>query len=190
MLFLFSRGFALSLEKVADLGEQFFLAWAFGGGGFFFWFGSQFVDELDAHENGEGDDGEVDHRLNKLAVHDGDFGRIGGLVRVLQNDRQLAEVDSADENAQRRHDDIVNQRRSDFAEGTTDDHTDGEVDNIAAHGEGFEFGEEGHGVVFLYFRLNGTGLPFFVLVFYKKNKKAGQDWSLALLDREQIRRPA
>lgn len=146
----FFLGFLLFLlfEEIADLGEEFFLAGAFGGrfgGGRF---GRKAVDELDRHEDGEGDDGEIDDRLDKRAVTDGDGGGTGDGVGRFEGEGEVFEIHPAGGDAEERHDDVIDEAADDFAEGGADDHTDGEIDHVTAHGEGFEFGQDGHGACF------------------------------------------
>lgn len=125
------------------------MAGAFGGGFGGCRFGRKLVDDLDGHENGEGDDGEINNRLHKRAVADGDCGRAGDGVRRLDGEREVLEIHPAGGDAEEGHHDVIHQTADDFTEGGTDDDTDGEVYHVAAHGEGFEFGEDGHDVCFL-----------------------------------------
>jgi hypothetical protein len=57
--------------------------------------------------------------------------------------------------AHRRHDDLLDQRGHDLAEGAADHHADGEVDDVAAHREFLELGEHSHCFSFLWLRGSG-----------------------------------
>jgi hypothetical protein len=61
-------------------------------------------------------------------------------VPELRNiEPQLRKIGIADQRPDRRHQDVVHQRRDDFAECTADDHTDGHVHHIPLEGELLEF---------------------------------------------------
>jgi trigger factor len=61
---------------------------------------------------------------------------------LLQDDLPITEVQTAGENADDRHDDVVNNGSGDLTESTADDNTDSQVNHIAAHGKGFELVQE------------------------------------------------
>jgi hypothetical protein len=44
---------------------------------------------------------------------------------------------------------VLDDRINDLAEGRADDHADGEVNDVALHGEVFEFRREAHGMFLL-----------------------------------------
>lgn len=103
----------------------------------------QAVDRPDQKEDREGHDDEVDHRVDEDAdVERGRTGLLGrSQVRIVaagQGDEEIGEVDAAQQDADRRHDDVVHQGLHDSAEGRADDDTHGHVDDIAAHRELFE----------------------------------------------------
>ena len=66
-------------------------------------------------------------------------GRQRRVALAVEADEQLTEIDFAEDQPERGHDDVVNQGGDDFAEGCADDHADGEVDGVAFRDEGFEF---------------------------------------------------
>ena len=55
---------------------------------------------------------------------------------------EVREVESADQRADRRHDEVVHQGGDDFTESAADDDTHRHVDDIALHGEVLEVGPE------------------------------------------------
>jgi hypothetical protein len=58
---------------------------------------------------------------------------------------KVAEIEVADQLADGRHDDVLHQRIDDVAKRRTNDDADGEIHDVAAHGEGFEFLNYFHG---------------------------------------------
>ena len=58
---------------------------------------------------------------------------------VADRHGEIREIDVADDEAQRRHDDITDEGGHDLAEGAADHDTDREVDDVAFHREFFEF---------------------------------------------------
>lgn len=135
----------LLLQQVADLDENFFLGGRLrrgsGGGRFVF---LEHVDRFDHQEDSPRDDDELDQDGDEIAVVQGRRG--GGLrgsqvgiARAIEADKQLAEIDFAEDEAERRHDDVVDDGGDDFPESRTDDHTDGEINGVAFGDEGFEF---------------------------------------------------
>ena len=58
---------------------------------------------------------------------------------AVQRDEKVAEVDASERHADRRHDQVVDDRRHDLAERGADDDADGEVDDVAAGGKVTEF---------------------------------------------------
>lgn len=134
----------LFFQQVADFGQQLYVGgWSRRSRGRFgLFFPVESVDQFDEQEDCKSDDDEVESRLKKIPVVNrhgrDDFARCGCLG-LLECDAQIGEIDSADQHADRRHDDIGYQRRDDFAEGRTDYDTDGQIDHIAPHGELLEF---------------------------------------------------
>ena len=61
-------------------------------------------------------------------------------VPELRNvEPQLREIGIADQRPDRRHQDVVHQRRHDLAERAADDYTDGHVHHVPLEGELLEF---------------------------------------------------
>ena len=69
-----------------------------------------------------------------------DLSRRERRVRLpVQRQEQILEIDPADQHADGRHDDVVDERGDDLAERGTDDDPDRQVDDVAAGGELSEF---------------------------------------------------
>jgi len=107
------------------------------------------VSLFDNQKDDEGDNEEIDDRVDEQSVIDcrspGGFG--GGeriVMFVRQADEQAREIHLAEQQADRRHDDIADERRNDLAECRADDDADRQIDNIAACGEITKFLEEVH----------------------------------------------
>src|SRR6185503_8375861 len=62
---------------------------------------------------------------------------------ATERDEHVREVDAAEQEPDRRHQDVFYERVDDLAEGGADDHADGEVDDVAPHRELFELFEHG-----------------------------------------------
>ena len=58
---------------------------------------------------------------------------------ISQDDEEIREVYVAQQQADRRHDDVIDKRTYDGSEGCADNDADRHVDDIAAHCEVFEF---------------------------------------------------
>ena len=105
------------------------------------------VDELDSYKDTESNDDEVDNSLDPGAPVHCNFG-LDHLLAVhhgfLDNEFIVGEVHAAGSHTDQRHDNIVNERRNDFAESGTDDHADCHVDHIAFDSKFLEFFEESH----------------------------------------------
>ncbi len=106
------------------------------------------VDTLHQQEHGPRDDQETDNSVNEHAVVNGD--RSGGLriserrIRAgfgafLDDEKEVGEIDSAHEQPERRHEHIVDKALDDCAKSASDDDSDRHVNDVAAHGELFEF---------------------------------------------------
>src|SRR6185437_8638628 len=65
---------------------------------------------------------------------------------VVERDVQILEIHAAGDLANWRHDDIIHERGDNFSESRTDDHTDCEINHIAAHCELFELLQHAHNV--------------------------------------------
>ena len=110
----------------------------------------QAIDLLDDDEHGERDDQKVDHGVDEEPVVEGRRARgLGGRERgerlAAQIDEQVGEVDAAEQETDRGHDDVVDERRHDGAEARADDDADREVDDVAPHDEGLELLQHGAG---------------------------------------------
>jgi len=96
--------------------------------GFFFFFLKAF-ENPDDYKNTDCDDQKIDDGLYKLTVSD---------RRFADFDTQIRKIDTADQQTDKRHDDIVYEARNDFSERTADDDTDRHIDDIAAGNEFFK----------------------------------------------------
>src|ERR1039457_2075274 len=104
----------------------------------------QFVGGFHNQENHQRHNEEIDHRVEKLSIrHHRSRGSLGcGHGRVglaVQANEQLLEVHVAEDHPDRRHDDVIHHRGHDRSEGRADDHSHGEVENVALHYERFKF---------------------------------------------------
>ena len=127
----------LVLEQVADFGEQFFFCrwfWFWRRSGRFFLLGVELCDEADEEEDAESDDEEVNGALDEVAVSHSYFRNVFALS-LFQYPFELGEVYAASDDADNRHDDVVNDRCYDFAESAADDNTDSHVEHVATHGK-------------------------------------------------------
>ena len=61
---------------------------------------------------------------------------VGSLPSEMARSEKLI---AADELAERRHENVADQRGDDLAERGADDHTDRQIDHVAFHGKFFEF---------------------------------------------------
>ena len=105
------------------------------------------IDGADEQEYHKGDDEEADDGIDEHAVVDGHRAcrlRVGqqcvGPSRgaCLEQDEEVGEIHIAQQQADGRHDDIVNQRLDDSTEGSADDDAHGHVNHVATHDEFFE----------------------------------------------------
>jgi len=115
-----------------------FLGRRFSGRRFFL----ETVHLLDQHEDREGHDGEIQDGVDEHPVFEGD--RLGGLGFLPEGDGQIGKIDIAHDQADGRHDDVLDQGADNLAEGAADDDADRHVNNVAAHGKLFEFLEYLH----------------------------------------------
>ena len=83
----------------------------------------------------------VYHDIDEVADVDGCRGRfdIAAEIEQIERDDPMREVEPAGELSDGWGDDILDQRGGDAFEGGADDDADGEIDDIAAHDELFEF---------------------------------------------------
>src|SRR5207302_4223948 len=85
-------------------------------------------------------DQEVDERVHERTVGDGWHARRlgggeGGVGPALQREKEVGEIDAAQQDAVRRHDDVVHERVHDGRERAADDHADREVEGVPAGDE-------------------------------------------------------
>lgn len=83
-------------------------------------------------EDDEGNDQEVHYGLKEQSPHD---------CGTANRNGQFAEVDSAHEQTDQRHEDVIDEGGYDLAECTAYDDTNGHVEYISAHDKFFEFFE-------------------------------------------------
>src|SRR5438876_909715 len=69
---------------------------------------------------------------------------IGQFFPWIEVDKQVDEIDSAHDLADRRHENVIHDRGHDLSKCAADNNADREVNDVAAHGEFFEFFEDGH----------------------------------------------
>lgn len=111
---------------------------------------AQPVHLTDDQEHRQGDDNELDHDVDEGPVVDGRGAgrpRLGqaGIGAVAEIDEEIAEIDVPEQQADRRHHHVVDQRRRDLAERGPHDECDGKVDDVAAQGEFAELLDQVHG---------------------------------------------
>ena len=101
------------------------------------------VHQPDEQEHDQRHDQEVDQRLDEQpVVQRRRAGLLGlgqtGVGHAREADEQAAEVHPAEQQAERRHDDVVDQRADDLAERRPQDHRHGQVEHVPAQHEGLE----------------------------------------------------
>ena len=135
----------LVLEQIAYLGKKFFaFCWCCSGGGLG---KAEGGDDFDQRKDTGTDDEKFDDGIDEIAVAD-DCCRIslgrrdGGVVLSIEGNKEVVELDALHDHANRRHDDVIDQCCDNFAEGGTDDHANGKIDNITPADESLEFGED------------------------------------------------
>ena len=99
---------------------------------------------VDDEEDDERYDQEVQYlRKERTVLENGCAGRLGLSERIVvvavERDEQVAEIDAAGENADERHDEVIDERCHNGAERSADDNTDCHIDHIALHGKIPEF---------------------------------------------------
>ena len=107
-----------------------------------------FVDQSNHHENRKRDDDEGQYCIKKNPV--GNHRRIGGLgflqsviMSAREVDEAIGQVDVTGQDAERRHQDVFDERIHDFPKGSADDDTDGEVQNISTNRKCSKLSEKG-----------------------------------------------
>ena len=98
------------------------------------------VDALDHHEYTQCDDDKVEGGLDEVAIVDGGwlellYAQVHGGQRHLE----VGEVYAAYKPTYWRHNDIIDERRYDFAECAADDNTDSHIYGISLDGKLLEF---------------------------------------------------
>ena len=101
------------------------------------------VDLLDEQKDREGDDQKIQNIVKEDAViqrrRARRFGR--GNTRIVfarKVNEQIREIDSAQRQSDRRHQDVLDERGDNLAERGADHHAHGQVDNVASHDKFFE----------------------------------------------------
>src|SRR5690606_9259173 len=120
----------------SDLRQQLDLGRRWGWGRCFF-FALHGVHHLHDHEDGGCYNQEVDDVLNEKPVVQC-YGRRFTHC-IFEQHLVLGEVHAPQQYSDRRHQDVVNKRGDNLAEGGADHYTDGEIHHIASHGKFFEF---------------------------------------------------
>src|SRR5260370_20393595 len=129
-------------EEVADLLEQHLAAPGRSSRRFLTYV--QPGQRLDQPEDRKADDQELNDGVQENAEiqrHRARLLRVGEsrLRRPLQRHKDVGEVDAADQQTDKRCEDVLDQAVNDGSEGDPDDNADGQIDHIAAHYESFEF---------------------------------------------------
>jgi len=113
-----------------------------------FLFPLESVDGADEKKDDKGDYDKADERADEKAIVEGDSanllglsqGEVGGRGRALfQDDKEIGEINVPQQQADRRHDHIGNQRFDDGAKGGADDDPNSHVHHVAPHDKLFEF---------------------------------------------------
>ena len=115
----------------------FLFLFGFFAGEFGFGFFLEFIQGADDEEDDEGDDEEVNNTFDEKA--DVDSGGVAGAKEARDGDFEMTKVDTTDKHTNNWHNDIVHEGGNNRAEGTTNDDTNGEVNDIATVNEFFEF---------------------------------------------------
>ena len=132
------------LQQVTDFSEELFFGRRFRrcrrcGRGFFFLAHVLHEAEELLHddEHHDSDNEEVDDATDEASVGNGHaFGCREG--ESLEAFASILAAAHGDNGGNARHHDVVNEGGDDFAECTTDDHTDSHIDDVALECEGFE----------------------------------------------------
>src|SRR5256886_6653245 len=86
----------------------------------------------------EGDHNKSNDRVDERSVADRDLGCGIAACRALENDLQRCEVDPAQRQSDRRHDDVLDERVDDCPESDPDDHADRERERVGLQQERLE----------------------------------------------------
>jgi hypothetical protein len=105
---------------------------------------TQSIVRLHHEEHGEGDDHEGERVVDEEPVPDQgrpsfSRGRKGGVIRPGEAEVQLGEIDSAGQQPDRRHEDVVHERLHNRPESGSDHYADGKVDDVATIDEVSKF---------------------------------------------------
>ncbi len=98
------------------------------------------VRDLDELEEDEGDDQEIDEDGDEAAIGEDGALLLGGGERrrrdvLRQAEEVVVEIEAAGDGADDGHDDVVDERGDDLAEGGADDHADRQVEGVALERE-------------------------------------------------------
>ena len=149
----------LFLQDVPDLFQQNdVIRLGRGGCGRFFALAPQCADELDGHEDGEGDDDEVDGRLKQFPVFQ---------FHVPQFQGQGRQVHAGGEVADDGGDDAGDEDGNDFVERAADDDRHRQVNDVSFKGECLEFLQKTFGIE----KMCHDGLLLVVDLFWRQKDK-------------------
>lgn len=99
--------------------------------------GTQAVDEFDKHEDAQGNDEEVDDRLNEIAN-----GKHRCIFTFAQGNGQRTEINAAGQRGDDGRKQVIDKAGDDAGKCAADNHTNGHVDDIALEGKVLEFLDE------------------------------------------------
>src|SRR5690606_20515204 len=116
-------------QQIPYFPQQFRLLINFFDHFFLCFFLSHFTDETDDDENGKSDDQKIDDRLDENSVFNFDFTDVYS---------KRSEVYSTQQEADGRHQYVIDQRRDDIAKGGADDDPNSKIDDIALGNERFK----------------------------------------------------
>lgn len=105
--------------------------------GFLFSFFLEFVHEANEYKDTEGNSEKIDSTLDEVAISDLSGG--GATKEIWNHNGQMSEIDTANNDTNDGHEDVGNEGADNFAEGTTNDDTNCEVDDTAAVDKFFKF---------------------------------------------------
>lgn len=158
-------------QQIPYFPQQFRLLINFFDHFFLCFFLSHFTDETDDDENGKSDDQKIDDRLDENSVFNFDFTDVYS---------KRSEVYSTQQEADGRHQYVIDQRRDDIAKGGADDDPNSKIDDIALGNERFK-------------RLPHVPFSFrvwFLKRFTTKNKRKGANMILLIItDKRKIEHP-
>jgi hypothetical protein len=135
-------------QDVPNFGEQNYLGRRTCGGHWLRRF-LEAVHLLDNQEQAKSDDQEFDNRVNEDSVGKYGYSSIGSLfqrshVLSIQHDKEVREIDPSENQADDRHEDIIDQRRNNFAKRGADNNANREVDYVSLKSKFPEFVKHWH----------------------------------------------